>query len=476
MLLERFISAIGEECLLDLALPLVAGISGGPDSLCLLELLCRAGFRPLVAHFDHHLRGESGQDAARVAQMAAQRGLAFELGSRDVAAYARAEKLSIEEAARTARYRFLFDCARRIGAQAVAVGHTANDQVETALMHLLRGSGLAGLKGMSYRSLLEGWDAQIPLVRPLLGVWRDEIDSACEEFGLSPLQDASNQDRSYYRNRLRHELIPYLQGYNPGAKEAVWRMTRVLEGDYEIVEQAVEQAWQACQVEEGSGYLALEREKLLSLLPGLQRGALRRAIAKLRPGLRDIDYALVERALAFARQPSRTRRVSLAQGLVLFLEEGRLLLAEEGARIDDAAWPQLSRGINSPAKLESPGRLELGGGWALEAGLAETKAGEFIPRSAGLWEAWLDAGALELPLEVRGMHPGERFQPLGMDGRSQKLSDFWINAGLPRRARARWPLVCTRGEVAWIPGYRIDQRFRVTSSTEKILHLMLRKA
>ena len=206
------------------------------------------------------------------------------------------------------------------------------------------------------------------------------------------------------------------------------------------------------------------------LLPGLQRGVLRRAIAALRPGLRDIDFAAVERALAFARAPSRSGQLSLVQGLTLFLEEGRLYLADEGAQIENADWPQLTQG--ETLTLETPGRLELGGSWTLESRFARAEGDGF---TADRWEVWLDARQVELPLVVRAMRAGERFQPLGMDGRSQKLSDFWINAGLPRRARSRWPLVCSRGEVAWIPGYRLDHRFRITSTTWDAIHLVLLK-
>ena len=147
--------------------------------------------------------------------MAEERGLSFVLGCTDVSALAEEQKLSIEEAARVARYRFLFEQARQLKAQAVAVAHNADDQVETVLMHLLRGAGLGGLKGMPYRAILPVWDEAIPLVRPLLGVWRSEIEVYCRQHSLEPIEDASNQDTTFFRNRLRHQLLPTLQEYNP---------------------------------------------------------------------------------------------------------------------------------------------------------------------------------------------------------------------------------------------------------------------
>lgn len=468
MLCDRVLKACLEACQLTPDRVLVVGVSGGPDSLCLLDCLAKASFNLLVAHFDHRLRPESGEDARRVAAMAAQRGLPFESGCMDVAAFAQEQRLSIEEAARNARYTFLFDVARRSGAQAVAVAHNADDQVETVLMHLLRGAGLAGLRGMSARSLQEGWDERIPLVRPLLGIWRAEIEGYCQEMGLDVVRDASNDDTSFYRNRLRHELLPTLTQYNPQVKEALWRTAQVLSGDTEIYESAVERAWEQVALESTPESIAFDRKNLLTLSLGLQRALLRRAIARLRPGLRDVDFETVERGLVFAARPARSRSIELAQGLRLIVEGERLYLAERDAAVGKGDWPQLVGGVQ--LELNVPGELDLGEGWRLQAEWALPGADV---RAAGRWEAWLDADCLHVPLIVRVAQPGERFQPLGLGGRSQKLSDFWINVRLAKRARSAWPLVCSGDAIAWIPGYRLDQRFRVTHSTQKLVHLQM---
>ncbi len=470
MFIERFRAAALESCRLDASLPLVVGVSGGPDSLCLLDCLLQCGFRPLVAHFDHCLRAESARDAEKVAELAAGRGLDFELGRLDVAAYAGEAGLSLEEAAREARYRFLFAAARRTGAQAVAVGHTADDQVETVLMHLLRGAGLAGLKGMSARSLHEGFDASIPLARPLLGFWREEIEAYCRERGLQPLQDATNADPAFYRNRLRHELIPFLARYNPQVKQVLWRTADVLAGEAEVLAQAAQAAWGGVVERCEPDLCALRREALLDLPVGLQRAVLRRAIQRLRPALRDIDYQTVERGLGFIRRPTRSGSLSLAQGLRLEQAGGVIYLAEWDATLLDRSWPQVQPG--ALLRLDVPGELPVGQGWVLRAEPAEPPAGF---SEAGRWEAWLDSAQVELPLEVRSARPGERFQPLGLGGRSQKIADLWINVRLPRRARSGWPLVLSGGAVAWVPGYRLDERFKVSGETRQAIHLVLEK-
>ena len=246
IVLEQFVSVLEEKCLLDPGLPVLAGVSGGPDSLCMLDVLRQLGYRLIVAHLDHSLRPDAAQEAEHLRQLVEGYGLPFVLERGDVQAYAASHRLSIEEAAREVRYRFLFEQAARHQAQAVAVGHTANDQVETVLMHLLRGSGLTGLRGMSYRSLPNPWSQTIPLVRPLLGAWREQILSHLEQNGLQPSLDASNLDTRFYRNRLRHELIPQLENLNPGVRQRLWQMADVLAEDEAVLEMMEQTAWESC--------------------------------------------------------------------------------------------------------------------------------------------------------------------------------------------------------------------------------------
>ena len=168
-MLEKFETVLSGKCGLDSQRTILVGVSGGPDSLCLLDLLHRAGHKVVVAHFNHKLRPEAEIEAKAVEETARQLTVPFVVESADVQLYAQNERLSLEEAARNLRYRFLFAQAHHFNAQAVAVGHTADDQAETVLMHFLRGAGLNGLRGMPYRTLLPGFDKEIPVVRPFIG-------------------------------------------------------------------------------------------------------------------------------------------------------------------------------------------------------------------------------------------------------------------------------------------------------------------
>jgi len=474
MNIQRLARVLREECLLDLQKPVIVAVSGGPDSLCLLDLLYLLEYPLLVAHYDHSLRPESAEDARQVAMIAAGHHLPFLSERGDVMGLAKRERLSVEEAARVARYRFLFEQARQHQAQAVAVGHNADDQVETVLMHLLRGAGMAGLKGMTYRSFLTEWDTQIPLVRPLLGVWRTEIMAYCEERGLKPVNDRSNQDLTFFRNRLRHELVPFLEQYNPQVKNVVWRMANNLAADYGFLEQSAHHAWKNCLAGEGQGYVALVLSLLIQLPLAQQRSVLRRALAELRPMLRDIDFSAVERALEFIKNPPRRRQMNLVRHLNLLIDGELLFIRDDAQSPQIAVWPQL--GSEEKLILKVPGETVLQNGWILDAQMERVGkvVGDLFLEDHP-YKAHLDRSTLEFPLYLRTRREGDRIQPLGMEGHSLKLADFMTNIHLPRMARNRWPLVCSGDRVAWLPGYRLAHFCRVRSETRDVIVLELKK-
>lgn len=458
-----------DQCKLDPQKPVLVGVSGGPDSLCLLDILRRAGYPLIVAHFNHRLRPEAEQEADAVARLARTLGLKFVTDSADVRAHALSQGLSLEEAARMLRYRFLFTSAREHTAQAVAVGHTADDQVETVLMHFLRGAGLAGLKGMEIRSLLALFDPQIPLVRPLLGMWRGETESYCRENGLEPHQDSSNTDQIYFRNRLRHTLIPELENYNPRLKESLLRSAQALQGDYAALQEILDADWNKVFADQGKGWIAFHRPALLRLSTGIQRNLIRRAGEILRPASRDIGYQALDRAARGIGSPTG-RQVDFVNGLYLMREQGTLYLAAYEADLPSAQFPQMA----DPRSLLMNTVLELENAWKLSA--EEVDGGEALSQAAGNadpFTAWLDAEQAQGDILVRKPRPGDRFQPLGMESGSIKLSDFFINEKLPRRARKKWPLVCSGEEIVWVVGYRLAHPFRVTEGTIRALRLAL---
>jgi tRNA(Ile)-lysidine synthase len=459
----------------------LVGVSGGPDSLCLMSLLHRSGYPLIIAHLDHGLRPEAGADAAMVQRYAGSLGLPCLLDQVDVRGYAGDHSLSLEEAARELRYRFLFEQAETFHAQAVAVGHTADDQVETVLMHLLRGTGLQGLRGMTYRSLPTAWSQEIPLVRPLLEFWRREIIAYIRENELIPALDASNLDTTYFRNRLRHELLPYLEQFNPQIRQSLWRTAQVLEAEDAFIESALDAAWDDVCAEmgqgsgkfDGKGYAALTRSALLAQPLAIQRRLLRRAVGRLRPGLRDVDFQTIERGLASFSAGQGGSQCDLVAGLRLRVEGDQVWIYDRLADLPSQDWPQL--GTSRQVSLEVPGSVQLQDGWVLcadfeeDSAIAHAQAGE----NSDQYQAWIDYDRLQPPLSLRRRKAGDRFKPLGLDGRSIKISDFMINLKIPVRARDHWPLVMSGEEILWVPGCRLAHPFRLTPDTRRAVHLHL---
>ncbi|MBI5825414.1 MAG: tRNA lysidine(34) synthetase TilS [Chloroflexi bacterium] len=467
---ENIDDILKNECGLVKGRPIVAGVSGGPDSLCLMETLRQAGYPVIVAYFDHQLRPESGIDARMVEKTANRLMLSCFVDGADVRAHAEEKKLSVEEAARNLRYRFMFDLARRYNAQAVAVGHTADDQVETVLMHFLRGSGITGLKGMSYRSIIPVFDAELPIVRPLLDMWREETVVYCAVNGLRPHYDSSNDSLNFQRNRIRHLLIPNLETYNPKFREAILRMSQSLKGDYTFVMETLENAWMQTVVTADKESITFDFSLLSVCSLGLQRNLIKHAMQILRPGV-DVTFSVLERATNLIRQGAPSLRVDLKAGLRMFREANHIYIGTLDAELPFDLWPQLMD--ENPIIITPPGQAALAGGWKIgcERWHLPALAREQAERNDDQFQVWLDAEHLPDSLELRPRRQGDHFAPLGMDGHSQKLSDFFVNEKVPQRARERWPLLCAGDEIIWVPGYRPAHPYRLTDATRKIIYL-----
>ncbi|NOH02069.1 MAG: tRNA lysidine(34) synthetase TilS [Chloroflexi bacterium] len=466
---ENFETILTGECGLVKDRHIIVGVSGGPDSLCLMEVLRQAGYPIIVAYFDHQLRPDSGADARMVEKTAARLMLACVIGGADVRDYAEKNKLSVEEAARNLRYRFMFDLARRRNAQAVAVGHTADDQVETVLMHFIRGSGIAGLKGMSYRSIIKTFDPEIPIVRPLLHLWREETVVYCAVHGLRPLYDSTNDSLNFQRNRIRHLLIPTLETYNPKFREALLRMSQSLKSDYAFVMESLEQAWKETVLAVEDDIVTFDLERLSAYSPGFQRNLIRHAMQTLRPNV-EVTFNTLERARHLLASAAHLSRVDLKAGLQIFREERLVYICTTDAELPFDLWPQMPG--NEPLPLLTPGQVPLAGGWRVvcERWRLPALAVEQAERNEDPFQVWLDAGELPESLELRARRQGDSFEPLGMDGHSQKISDFFVNEKVPQRARDRWPLLCAGDEIVWIPGYRPAHRHRLKDDTRSVVY------
>ncbi|HQV71280.1 MAG TPA: tRNA lysidine(34) synthetase TilS [Thermoflexales bacterium] len=299
----------------DAPLPVIVAVSGGPDSMCLcdaiLELADELRLRPVIAHLNHGLRGdEAAADADYVRTFAAQRATPCAIAHTDVQARATERKQSLELAARQARYEFLAQVAREHGAAHIALAHQADDQAETILLRLIRGTGMAGLRGMSAISPHPN-DPALALVRPLLGLTRAQIEAYCAARGLAPRTDSSNASTHHQRNRIRHELLPLLETFNPGIRRVLLHLADGATSDLEIVSQATQGAYANALISANETEIVLDRAAWRGLSVGLQRETLRAAVRQLKGDVTNLKFAAIEEARAVLNSNANIGEIAL---------------------------------------------------------------------------------------------------------------------------------------------------------------------
>ncbi len=448
---------------------LVVAVSGGPDSTALLRSLHRlAGDHRLdlhVAHIIHDLRGlESEEDAQFVADLAAQLDLPITVERRDPSAYQRQRRISsLEQATRELRYSFLSAVARRQSAQAVAVGHTSDDQAETVLLHLLRGSGLHGLRGMTEISPWP-WPSENPdlrLFRPLLQIARAETADYCRALG-QPFRTDSENDQPYFaRNRVRNQLIPLLEReFNPRVKDALVRLSHTAALDLDYLERECDRLWPPLTADSipsgavsGADAIQLDLAVLATAHPALQRLALRRAYATLAGDARRLQEDHLT-AMTSAINATPGFAMSLPRGIWLHRVYSTLTLSRNSE--PPCPLPRIpgQHLLNLPAAGYCARAII--GGWDVSAQLAPTPADFPADSGPGTTVAYLNPDALPGPLTVRTRQPGDKFQPLGMT-RAKKLQDFFVDEKIPRYWRERVPLLVSDRGIAWVVGHRIAE-------------------
>ena len=447
---------------------LLVGVSGGADSLALLHLLWQrlGAERLVVAHLNHGLRLEADDDVRFVMDTAVSWHIPFITEKKDVTEAADAWQLSLEAAGRWARYEFFARQAARVGATAVAVAHHADDQAETILLHLLRGSGSAGLRGMVPVSQVPGAE-KLPLLRPFLRIHRDEIEAYCARHGLNPRQDSSNDDVQFTRNRIRHELLPLLKTYNPQISARLQQLAIITADDYAAQQATVNQIWAKLVSRQGDGWLMLDRHLFVKLPVAWQRLVLRQVVERLRPYHSEISFQTIEQARSLILKKQSGTAASLPGGLLMQVAAAEIVFGDAAAN-RQAADPQLD--WEKPVQLSVPGQVDLANGWQIAAEFQPDITLETVRQNDDPRRVFV---ALEKdePLWLRPSLPDERFQPLGMGGHSQAIQDLLSDRKVERVKRPLWPVVATNDHPVWIVGLHLDERSRVTSQSLRVVQL-----
>ena len=445
--------------------PLLVGVSGGPDSMALLHILWRLR-KPLsldltVAHVNHGVRRLEGMEDLRFVREEASklnipvftRTLEYPEGN------TRPKSIS-EQYLRTARYQFFEDLAKELKIHHVLVGHTADDQAETVLLHLIRGAGLSGLAGMQLTSTLPLANSKVYLVRPLLEIDKKATANYCESAGITPRIDSTNQSRIFLRNRIRNELLPLLSQYNPAINESLQRLARSSYHAEDFMEGHIQNIWNNI-VEESPQTIIISKKGLTDEHPAIQAAIIKRAYALIAPP----DNMISQKQIEDIRQllsGGASRQLHLP-GQIEFT----------------TTYASGTLGINSPEdqeqKMSGTYPLNLPGvtiipGWKVESRLIpherwEQQVGE---TSQNTFLASLDFETIGTKFYVRGRLQGDRFQPMGMP-QEKRLQDFFVDQHIPQRERDKIPLLLSSEGIVWVVGHRIADWARITNNSTNVI-------
>ena len=450
----------------------LVGVSGGPDSMALLHVLSilapRLALHLAVAHFDHGLREPDAQrDAAFVRHAAQQRDLPFYCQREDVNVFQQQRRLSLEEACRLRRYAFYDRLRQREGFDKIALGHQADDNAELVLMNLLRGSGPEGLAGIPpMRDNL--------YVRPLIGVSRRQIMQFITQQKIAYVEDASNTDLAFTRNQIRHVLMPLLeQDYNPRMRETLNRTADILQQEEQWLREIVADYFGHVVRQQRPGQLVYAIPRLRQLHPALQRRLLRHGIRLLKGDLRRISHKHMTLLEELTYQRESAAHLDLPDGIQVLRNGATLTIADRSAplakRLAAAppVWHYLLEAPDDHSRTVqlTPPKQQLRYGMIPVAAMPPGGV-------TGQNTAFFDMDKLHFPLVLRPILPGDRFQPLGLQG-SQKVSKFLINSKFPQPGRKDCLVLLSAQKIVWLVGHRIAEQAKITPQTQHVLKLEL---
>ncbi|MFA5098003.1 MAG: tRNA lysidine(34) synthetase TilS [Candidatus Margulisiibacteriota bacterium] len=444
MLTQKALSTVSSKNMIGPGEKVIVGVSGGPDSVALLHFLVtnypKNKFH--VCHLNHRLRGgDSGRDALLVKKTCSRLKIPGSMVEMDIAVYAKKNKLSLEEAGRIVRYDFFEKTAAKVKAKKIALAHTADDNIETFLMRLVRGSGIKGFCGIP--------PVNGNIIRPLIDAWKSEVIEYCQDNELEYNVDKTNLETKQFRNKIRNELIPILWKYNPNIKEVLINTINILSEDFDYISQ---KAFTPSPSPKGRGGQIL-MSKLAKLHPALKTQIVRSYIEKVKGNLKEVSYKHIRDILKL-----KEGQIHLPGGLFAVVKGGRLTVSDDMPK--DIVPGKFSETIKIPGKSSSGVKASF---------VNKVPAFSRIKKS----EAYIDASKLKgRVLTVRNFKEGDSFIPLGMKGH-KKLHDLFIDEKVPVHMRALVPIVCDEEKILWVAGLRLDERAKTGRNTKKILRLSI---
>jgi tRNA(Ile)-lysidine synthase len=439
---------------------IVVGVSGGPDSVCLLHVLWRLkeefDLHLVAVHINHMLRGaESQRDEDFVKNLCGMLEIELQSICVDIKKISREKNMSLEEAGREERYKHFKIVADRIGAKKIAVAHNKNDQAETILMNIIRGTGLDGLKGMDY--------VRGSIIRPLLDVERSEIEAYCKENNLNPITDSSNLENIYSRNKIRLNVIPFINSlFDCNLVKSIDRMNRLVKDDIDFIDDKIKRSYYNVVLKKEDGEVELLLGKMKKMHVAVKRRVIRKAINEVKGNVKGIESIHIDSVIDIVENGRVGSKLCLP-GIKV------------GKTYDTIKFYRNEKKANTfefVAEIRIPGLTEIGDNKHLiEATvITEYNAGEFKGIRGSSTTQFFDYDKLNEGINIRKRKEGDYFKPLNSNG-TKKLKEYFIDNKIPREMRDNIPLIARESEIIWIVGYKISDNFKVTENTKRVLKL-----
>lgn len=450
---------------------ILVAVSGGPDSIALLRVLMELSsshrIKLGIAHLNHMIRKHSESDQKFVESVAKQVNLPFYPGIKNIPQYSRELGVSIEEAGRIARYAFFEDLLNRHGYDKIATGHNSDDNAEQVLMNLFRGAGMAGLSGIP--------PVRARVIRPLIQSSRRMIMEYLIQHGHSFIEDESNTDPTYMRNRIRWKILPEIEKYcNPNIANTLNRFSDLAKDEEHWINDVTEKVYSSALIKTSESEAVVSSAEIQALHPALQKRVIRKAILNVKGDLKGIEQKHVDLAINALKTGSNEINLDLPGRIRICKQENGFRIRKENQPLRQST-PSRRIPLNDPDyyyEMTGPGTLyihEIGAFLIFRE--TETHCRN-VCETTDEKTARLDLGQIEYPLVIRPFRPGDTFRPLGMTG-TQKVNRFFSNQKTGREWRKKCPLVVDRGKIIWIAGHRIADTVKIKEDTKRILMIQL---
>lgn len=432
---------------------IVVGLSGGPDSICLLHVLLGLrqawGLKIYAAHLNHQFRGkDADEDALFVKEICREWDVEAFIQVFNVPAYAKEKGLSSEEAGREIRYRLFKEVADEVGSNKIAVAHNMNDNAETVLMNMFRGSGIEGLKGIEA--------SRGEIIRPLINVRRDEIEAYCEEKALNPRIDKTNLEPIYGRNKIRLELIPYIENnFNANIMSTLHRLSDIVTLENDFLNKEAKNIFLEIAIIGANG-IEYNINKLRNIHPSLMRRVIRIGIEKLTGSLRGIEYKNIEGVVDLLDK-STGAAVILPDNIKAYISYNKLILKFDTKIENDKYYLKLENDQDNIAAL--PGFI---------VRLQTMDVSQIVDVKKDKHIVYIDKAKIKQELVLRNRLDGDIFSPIGLKG-TKKLKEYFIDEKIPKEERDNIFLIADGREIVWVLGKRLSDKYKITGSTKEAI-------